>query len=124
MDFWWAKNFVCTVFFSTRVPGRGTLCGYEYKSHIAVDSTLLLSALGVSSIYYTFWLSRESNLRLICPGRSQLQKEDLQVVAILLNVRYVCYVQAWWLNGYLLSYGTLGIRKVFSARAGIESFCS
>ena len=32
----------------------GGVCGYEYKSHIAVDSTLLLSALGVSSIYYTF----------------------------------------------------------------------
>lgn len=45
---------------------------------IAVDSTLLLSALG-SSIYYTFWLSRESNLRLIYPCRSQLQKKDLQV---------------------------------------------
>ena len=27
-------------------------------------------------------------------------------------------------SGYLLSYGTLGIRKVFSARAGIENFCS
>ena len=26
--------------------------GYEYKSHIAVDSTLLLSALGVSSIIH------------------------------------------------------------------------
>ena len=25
---------------------------------------------------------------------------------------------------YLLSYGTLGNRKVFSARAGIENFCS
>ena len=61
------------------LPGGGTLCGYKYKSHIAVDSTFLLSALEVSSIYYTFWLSRESNLRLICPGRSQLQKKDLRV---------------------------------------------
>lgn len=28
-----------------------------------------------------------------------------------------------WLNGGPLSYGTLGIREVFSARAGIENFC-
>ena len=39
-------------------------------------------ALGVSSIYYTFWLFRESNLQLICPSRSQLQKRDLQVVLL------------------------------------------
>lgn len=55
------------------------VCGCEYKSRIADDSTLLLSALGVPSIYYTRWLSRESNLWLICPGGSQLQNEVLQV---------------------------------------------
>ena len=27
------------------LPGRDTQCGYEYKSHIAIDNTLLLSAL-------------------------------------------------------------------------------
>ena len=43
------------------LPVGGTLWGYEHKSHIAVDSTLLLSALGVSSIYYTFWLSQTVN---------------------------------------------------------------
>ena len=43
-------------------------------------------------------------------------------VAILLYVRYICYVQAWWLNGYLLSYGTLGIREVFSARKTFAPF--
>lgn len=42
-------------------------------------STLLLSALGVSSSCYTFWLSKEKNLQLICPGWPQLQKEDLQI---------------------------------------------
>lgn len=34
------------------LPGRGGICGYVYKSHTAVDSILLLSALGVSSIYH------------------------------------------------------------------------
>ena len=43
---------------------------------------------------------------------------------VLCMPRMICYIQAWWLNGYLLSYGTLGIREVFSARAGIENFCS
>ena len=39
-----------------------------------------LAVVGVSSIYYTFWLSRESNLRLICPGRSQLQRETTELL--------------------------------------------
>ena len=40
--------------FSLSSPGltnKDTLCGYEYKSRIADDSTLLLSALWVSSMY-------------------------------------------------------------------------
>ncbi len=61
------------------LPGRGTLCGYEYKSYTAADRTLLLATLEVLSIYYTSWLSKASDLRLICPGRPQLQKEDLSV---------------------------------------------
>ncbi len=38
-------------------------------------------------------------------------------LSILYTVKYECYIQAWWLNGYLLSYGTLGNREVFSCRA-------
>ena len=67
------------VMFSLSSPAYPVGVRYAATNHIAVDSTLLLSALGVSSIYYTFWLSRESNLRLICSGRSQLQKKDLRV---------------------------------------------
>ena len=33
----------------------------------------MMAALGVLSIYHTFWLSLESDLRLICLGRPQLQ---------------------------------------------------
>ena len=53
-----------------------------------VPATLAPSQAGtwVSSIYYTFWLSRESNLRLICP---QLQKEDLQVEVHVPEVRLI-----------------------------------
>ena len=69
------------------LPGRGTLCGYEYRSHTAADSTLLSEALGVFSIYYTFWLYKESDLRLICPGRSQLQKEDQLVFSSRMNIK-------------------------------------
>lgn len=36
---------------------------------------LLSSALEVTSIYYTFWLSRGSDLRLICPSRFLLRKK-------------------------------------------------
>lgn len=39
------------------LPGEGTLCGYEYKTHTDVDSALLSPAPGVSSIYYVIWLS-------------------------------------------------------------------
>ena len=56
------------------------------KTHTDVDSTLLSPALGVSSIYYTIWLSRESSLRLNCLGCSLLQKKDLQVKVC----AYVC----------------------------------
>lgn len=62
---------------SPKLLGSG-ICGYVYKSHTAVESNLLLSALGVSSICYTFWLCNEKNLRLICPGCPQLRKEDPQ----------------------------------------------
>ena len=34
------------------------------------------------------------------------------------SIKYICYIQAWWLNGYLLSY------DVFSYHASIENFCS
>lgn len=45
--------------------------GYAATNTNHDDSTLLLSALGVSSIYYTRWLSRESNRSLsVTIGRS------------------------------------------------------
>lgn len=53
----------------------GTLCGYEYKSHAAVVSSAAVVGSRISSIYYTFWLSRESNLRLICPGSLSVTNE-------------------------------------------------
>lgn len=53
-----------------------TLCGYEYKSHAVVVSSAAVVGSMISSIYYTFWLSRGSNLRLVCPGRSQLKMKN------------------------------------------------
>ena len=53
------------------------LSGLPDKSHTSADR--MMAALGVLSIYYTFWLSLESDLRLICLGRPQLQKGDLTV---------------------------------------------
>ena len=86
------------------LPGRGTLCGYEYKSHIAVDSTLLLSALGVSSIYYTFWLSRERQPpahlpRSLSPGKGYLM-EDSKITSLFqdtIPALMICIYSPPWL---------------------------
>ena len=46
-DFWWARNFVCTVFFSTRVPA--------YKCHRSSCQHQSLAPLSCTRIFMRFY---------------------------------------------------------------------
>lgn len=77
------------------LPARVYAATYVYKSHTAVHRTLLSSAIGVSFICYTIGLCKEKNLRLICPGCPQFQKEDLHKGVNLLHNRDLQSIPAY-----------------------------
>lgn len=52
-----------------------TLCGYEYKSHAVVVSSAAVVGSMISSIYYTFWLSRGSKPQARLPRSLSAKNE-------------------------------------------------